>query len=81
DDLRAAHAGHRYELLSGGDLGWLRAAPGIEVIEFDGGYAVFDADSDAAAQDVLRRAVAAGVVTSFSPRHPSLAQIFKEVIQ
>ena len=51
------------------------------VVEFDGGYAVFDADTDEAAQDVLRRAVAAGAVTSFAPRHPTLAQIFKEVIQ
>ncbi|APZ33118.1 ABC transporter ATP-binding protein [Microbacterium aurum] len=81
DDLRAQHAGRRFELLSAGDLGWLRDAPGIDVVEFDGGYAVFDADTDEAAQDVLRRAVAAGAVTSFAPRHPTLAQIFKEVIQ
>jgi ABC-2 type transport system ATP-binding protein len=30
---------------------------------------------------VLRRAVEGGDVASFAPRHPSLAQIFKEVIQ
>ncbi|GAA3026839.1 ABC transporter ATP-binding protein [Microbacterium dextranolyticum] len=81
DALRAAHAGHRYELVSSGDAGWLRDEPGVDVVEFDGGYALFDADSDATAQRVLRRAVAAGDVASFAPRHPSLAQIFKEVIQ
>ncbi len=81
DELRAQHALRRFELISGGDAGWLRAEPGVEVLEFDGGYAVFDADSDETAQRVLRRAVESGDVASFSPRHPSLAQIFKEVIQ
>ncbi|MGV9193983.1 ABC transporter ATP-binding protein [Microbacterium sp. MC2] len=81
DALRAAHAQRRFELVSAGDAGWLRTEPGIEVIDFDGGYALFDADSDATAQRVLRRAVEAGDVASFAPQHPSLAQIFKEVIQ
>jgi len=81
DALRAEHASPRYELLSAGDAGWLREEPGVEVVDFDGGYAVFDVDSDATAQRVLRRAVEKGNVTGFSPLHPSLAQIFKEVIQ
>ncbi|MCT9819646.1 ATP-binding cassette domain-containing protein [Microbacterium sp. W1N] len=81
DGLRAAHASRRYELVSAGDAGWLRAEPGVEVLDFDGGYALFDADSDATVQRVLQRAVASGDVASFAPRHPSLAQIFKEVIQ
>ena len=81
DDLRAAHSTRRFELVSAGDAGWLREEPGITVLEFDGGYALFDADSDDTVQTVLRRAVAAGDVASFAPRHPSLAQIFKEVIQ
>jgi len=81
DALRAAHAGRRYELVSAGDAGWVRELPGIEVVRFDGGYAVFDAESEEAAQRVLRRAVDQGDVASFAPQHPSLAQIFKEVIQ
>lgn len=80
-ELRAQHALRRFELISGGDAGWLRSEPGVDVLEFDGGYALFDADSDETAQRVLRRAVESGDVASFSPRHPSLAQIFKEVIQ
>jgi ABC-2 type transport system ATP-binding protein len=79
--LRAEHATHRYELLSGGDAGWLRVQPGITVLDFDGGYAVFDADDDASAQSVLRAAVARGDVASFAPQRPTLADIFKEVIQ
>ncbi|MEZ5110244.1 MAG: ATP-binding cassette domain-containing protein [Microbacteriaceae bacterium] len=79
--LRAEHSTHRYELISSGDAGWLRGEPGVRIIEFDGGYALFDVDTEATAQRVLRQAVALGDVASFSPQHPTLAQIFKEVIQ
>ena len=79
--LRAQHANRRFELVSASDAGWLRDQPGIEVLDFDGGYAVFDADSDDAAQRVLRDALSRGDVASFAPQHPSLAQIFKEVIR
>ena len=81
DSLRAEHSTRRFELVSAGDAGWLRDEPGVQIVDFDGGYAVFDADSDETAQQVLRRAVAQGDVASFAPQHPTLAQIFKEVIQ
>ncbi|MDJ1114222.1 ABC transporter ATP-binding protein [Microbacterium dauci] len=81
DGLREEHATRRYELVSATDAGWLREEPGVEVLEFDGGFALFDADTDETAQRVLQRAVAAGDVTSFSPRRPTLAQIFTEVIR
>ncbi|PCE15052.1 ABC transporter ATP-binding protein [Microbacterium sp. SZ1] len=81
DGLRAEHAGNRYELVSSGDAGWLRAEPGVTVVDFEGGYALFDADGPDTAQRVLRAAVERGDVASFAPKHPSLAQIFKEVIQ
>jgi ABC-2 type transport system ATP-binding protein len=50
------------------------------VLDFDGGYAQFG-PTDETAQRVLQRALAAGAVRGFTPQHPSLAQIFKEVIQ
>lgn len=81
DELRAEHSTRRYELVSAGDADWLRAEPGVEVIDADGGYALFDVDGDETAQRVLRRAVAQGDVAGFSPQHPTLAQIFKEVIR
>ena len=81
DSLRAQHSTRRFELVSAGDAGWLRAEPGVQVLDFDGGYAVFDVDDDQTAQRVLRRAVAQGDVASFAPQHPTLAQIFREVIQ
>jgi ABC-2 type transport system ATP-binding protein len=81
DALRSEHASHRYELVSSGDAGWVREEPGVTVVDFDGGYALFDAPDPVAAQRVLRRAVERGDVASFAPQHPTLAQIFKEVIQ
>jgi ABC-2 type transport system ATP-binding protein len=79
--LREQHSTKRYELVSAGDAGWLRGEPGVQVVDFEGGYAVFDVDSEQTAQRVLRDAVARGDVGSFAPQHPTLAQIFREVIR
>lgn len=79
--LRAEHSTLRYELISSGDAGWLRSVPGVSVVDFDGGYALFDVDSEQTAQAVLRDAIGRGDVATFAPQHPSLAQIFKEVIR
>lgn len=81
DALRAQHGSERWELLTTGDVGWLREQPGIEVVEFDGGWAVFEAESDAARRAVLAEAVARGEVVSFTREHTTLAQIFKEVVR
>lgn len=81
EQLREQHSTRRFELISATSAAWLGQEPGIHLISLDGGYAVFDADSDESAQRVLRSAVAHGDVASFAPRHPTLAQIFKEVIQ
>ena len=79
--LREEHARLRYELLTGADTAWLRDEVGVEVVEFDGGYAVFEAADETVVQNVLRAATARGDVLSFAHQHPSLAQIFKEVVQ
>ncbi|WP_159501756.1 ABC transporter ATP-binding protein [Microbacterium sp. 18062] len=81
EDLRATYASPRYEIFTAGDLGWLRDEAGVEVVEFAGGHALFDAAEPAVAHRVLQRAVATGDVDSFAPQHPSLAQIFREVIR
>ncbi len=81
DELRAQHSVPRWELEGSGDAGWLRTEPGVAVIEFEGGNAVFDVDSPDTAQRVLRRAMADGDVSLFAPQRPTLAQIFKEVIR
>ncbi|MBL3699297.1 ABC transporter ATP-binding protein [Leucobacter luti] len=83
--LRAEHAGRTFELELAGaaaDAGWVREQPAITVAHLDGGFVRFDAESDAAAQAVLARAVELPETTvrSFAPVTPSLAQIFKEVV-
>jgi ABC-2 type transport system ATP-binding protein len=78
--LREQHSSPRFEIRTGGDTGWIRSLAGITVIDVDGTYALFEADTDAASQDVLHRAVALGPVHAFSQQRPNLATIFKEVI-
>lgn len=78
--LRAQYAEPRYEIASGGDMGWLRTEPGVRVVEFDGGYALFDAD-EATSQRVLRAALDAAPVTQFAPVRPRLAEIFRDIVQ
>jgi len=80
DDLRAEHGGDSWHLSAAGDLSWVASAPGVTGVEVDGSGVLFHADADAA-QNVVRRAVQAGPVTSFGPQHPSLAQIFAEVVK
>ncbi len=81
EQLRTQHSRHRYILSSTGDVGWLRDEPGVAVVQFAGGDAVFYVDADETAQRVLRRALDGGEVTAFTAQHPSLFEIFKEVIQ
>lgn len=82
--LRAEHSEPRYEVELGGDAGWLREVPDVRVIELDGDFALFEVArgeaGERAAQAVLARAVSTGSVARFTPVHPTLAQIFKEVV-
>src|SRR5918994_1374221 len=79
-ELRAEHSSERWELLTTGDLGWLRQQPGIRVAAFDGGWAVFEADTGAARRAALAEAITRGEVVSFTREQTTLAQIFKEVV-
>ena len=81
EGLREEHSGQRYELLVAGDAGWVREVPGVRVVELAGSRALFDVDAPPIAQAVLRRAIAADTVRGFARKRPSLAQIFREVIQ
>lgn len=78
--LRAQHAAPRYEIASGGDMGWLRTEPGVRVVEFDGGYALFESD-ETTAQRVLRAALDAAPVQQFAPVRPRLAEIFRDIVR
>jgi ABC-2 type transport system ATP-binding protein len=84
ESLRAEHSEPRYEIELTADAGWVREVDGVRVVELDGNYAQFEVDRGdeglAASQAVLTRALASGPVARFTPLHPTLAQIFKEVV-
>jgi len=79
--LRAEHGSERWELLTTGDAGWVRGIPGVEVVGFDGGWALFEASTESARHAVLAEAVSRGDVVSFGREQTTLAQIFKEVVR
>ncbi|MGK0741424.1 ABC transporter ATP-binding protein [Leucobacter sp. Z1108] len=98
ESLRREHSGLSYELelattventnenrTDPVDAGWARDMPGITVTELNGGRVRFDAESEAAAQAVLARAVQgesrSTVVQRFARVTPTLAEIFREVVQ
>ena len=78
DGLRDEFGGSRFEIATGGDIGWLRGVPGVEVVEFTGGDAVFDASPETA-QAVLADAVARSSVARFGRLRPTLGEIFREI--
>jgi ABC-2 type transport system ATP-binding protein len=79
--LRAEHGSERWELLTTGDAGWVRGIPGVDVVSFDGGWALFEASTEAARHAVLAEAVSRGDVVSFGREQTTLAQIFREVVR
>ncbi|MFC6356136.1 ABC transporter ATP-binding protein [Luethyella okanaganae] len=79
--LRREHSEDRTEILLSGDAGWLREVPGIHVVDFDGGWALFESDSEEARQAVLNRALRHGDVVNFGRQQSTLAEIFKEVVK
>ncbi|SFR06636.1 ABC-2 type transport system ATP-binding protein [Lentzea waywayandensis] len=76
EELRARHAGQRYEIVVAEDAGWVRDVPGVTILELDGPRAVFEAEP----QQVLRAALDRAEVRSFTPVVPTLDEIFREVI-
>ena len=80
DDLRARYSRPRYELVTNADAGWIRSEPASRS-STSRAERPSSTDSPDDAQRVLRTALGQGAVHSFAPQHPSLAQIFKEVIQ
>ena len=76
-ELLAADAADEWEIETSGDTGWVRDC-GVEVQEFDGGYARFRADDPGRANQVLAAALARGTVTSFHRVTRTLHDIYKE---
>jgi ABC-2 type transport system ATP-binding protein len=79
--LREEHSRNVTELLLDGDTGWVRDVPGVTVLDFDGGYALFEAEDEVARQRVLAEALRHGTVVDFARQRPSLNEIFTEVVR
>lgn len=77
--LRDEWGVRRHRLVTAGDAGWVREVPGVGVVEFDGGNALFEAP-DQVAQQVLAQGMQRGPVLSFGPVRPTLSEIFKDVV-
>ncbi|AIY02322.1 drug resistance ATP-binding protein [Arthrobacter sp. PAMC 25486] len=80
EDLRN-RAGSRHVVVTPPDAGWLREQPNVRVIDVAGPRALVEFPDQASAQSLLRRALERGDVTEFAPQRPSLATIYREVIQ
>jgi ABC-2 type transport system ATP-binding protein len=81
DTLRAEFSSPSFEIRTSGDTRWIDEVPGISLISSSDGTAIFEAQTDAAGQHVLRLAMDRGPVQAFGKQQPSLATIFKEVIK
>jgi ABC-2 type transport system ATP-binding protein len=69
----------RYRLQLGGDAGWVRSMPGLEVLDVDGATAMVQPDDEAAVQHLLAEALRRGSVHDFARVVPTLSEIYREV--
>lgn len=82
EELRRTHATNSWELHApGSPLDWIAGMPKVHNVTIDGDHARFTVSDPSAAQHVLMQAALAGPVVSFHSEEPTLATIFKEVIQ
>jgi ABC-2 type transport system ATP-binding protein len=70
-----------YRLVVGGDAGWLRDVPGIQVRDVAGATALFDVATDhdgGLVQQILQQAMSRGPVLEFGPERQALSDVFRE---
>ncbi|HEX7277729.1 MAG TPA: ATP-binding cassette domain-containing protein, partial [Acidimicrobiales bacterium] len=85
DELRRRHGGRRLRVeVRGAANGWVEAAaalPGVTVLASAGDGVVLQLADEADTQAVLDAARSAGRVEAFTPQSPTLAELFREVVQ
>lgn len=77
-DLRAAGPA-RYRLVCGSDTGWVRAVPGLQVVDVHGGEAVLEIEDETLGRRVLSEALTRGSVREFARVVPPLSELYREV--
>ncbi len=81
-ELRQRHGGRELRVVvAGGGDGWAEGLPGVTVTHADGDEVVLQLDDGVDTQAVLDGARAAGRVEAFTPQSPTLAELFREVVQ
>ncbi|MCO5294900.1 MAG: ATP-binding cassette domain-containing protein [Homoserinimonas sp.] len=78
--LRSEFGSSNWELISDLDPARVKSNPGLEIVSAEGRSLVFKANAEMA-QEVLKQATALGAVDRFTPVEPTLAEIFREVIE
>ena len=79
-ELRSA-GGVLHRLVLGGDAGWVRDWPGVEVRDVDGSSVLMGVIEPGAEQRLLRAALDRGPVHEFARVVPRLSDIFREAIR
>ncbi|HVF14427.1 MAG TPA: ATP-binding cassette domain-containing protein [Acidimicrobiales bacterium] len=81
-ELRMRHGGRRLRVeLEGVSPGWADGLPGVAAVHPDGSGIVLELTDDADTDNVLDAARSAGRLAAFTPISPSLADLFREVVQ
>jgi ABC-2 type transport system ATP-binding protein len=78
EELRA-DAPLRYRLVLAGDAGWVRAVPGITVLDLEGRTVLVEPADQEAATALVRRATERDEVRDFARQVPTLSEIYREV--
>ncbi len=81
EELRAGRERRLFLVqVRGGTDGWHGSIPGAELVEVTPEGLVLELDDDVDEQRVLDLARASGDVVRFGPVHPTLAELFREVV-
>jgi ABC-2 type transport system ATP-binding protein len=82
EELRAERSGPRLRVVvEGASDDWLAGVPGARVAAGDDGSWLVELEQGADDQRVLDAARRAGRVSSFAPARPTLAELFREVVE
>jgi ABC-2 type transport system ATP-binding protein len=79
-ELRAAGPSRIRAEVRGAVPDWMDRLAGVTLVERDGDAVVLELGSAADSQRVLDAARAAGAVTAFGELHPTLAELFRELV-
>jgi len=81
-ELRMRHGGRRLRIrVQGAAHDWAQGLAGVSAVHPDDGEVVLELADDADTQQVLDAARSAGRVEAFMPMSPSLAELFREVVE